>query len=396
MSLSRLILLVGCICLIAGSLHAQGGKAAAFGPFRVYDSDSNSVRIGFSVQTRLDFESKDKGADAERQETLLGYFRTVRPVLSGSFPKHKLAFQLQMNTVPGALELLDMYFDWKAGRHVQLRFGQFKTPFTRYRNQSRLRLTFVDWPIVGPYFGAERQIGFCLHNGFDNPPKYEYALGVFSGKNARASHGIGIAKVYDVDLTNPSLLNGDGGKTEFNPELFLRLAYNRGGIDVSSDTDPERGPLRYSVGLNGAWDLKAERYTDFNWRLAPELLAKYRGWSFGLIGYAGGSRVGEEVEVKPTMLGLLARLAYRIDPRWELSARTAIVHLRADLIWDIALKQGLVGESPYPIMEHSELSLGVNRYLVDHRLKLQMTIDWQRYLDDRTDLFVQTQFQLAI
>ena len=60
---------------MAGSVHAQGGKAA-FGPFRVTDSDSNSVRIGFSVQTRLDFESKDKGS-AEREEHLLGYFRIV-------------------------------------------------------------------------------------------------------------------------------------------------------------------------------------------------------------------------------------------------------------------------------------------------------------------------------
>jgi hypothetical protein len=61
----------------------------------------------------------------------------------------------------------------------------------------------------------------------------------------------------------------------------------------------------------------------------------------------------------------------------------------------VASYQGLEGESPFTIRDHSELSLGVNRYLVDHRLKLQMTVDWQRYLDDRSDLFVQSQFQLA-
>ncbi|MEW5796428.1 MAG: porin [Candidatus Zixiibacteriota bacterium] len=397
MRFSRITLLLGSLCLMAGTLNAQTGtQPAAFGPFRVYDSDSNSVRIGFSAQMRLDFESRDQGGTAARTEKLLGYFRTVRPVLRGNFPKHNLGFLLQINTLPGALELLDMYFDWKASRHVQFRFGQFKTPFTRYRNQSRLRLTFVDWPIVSPYFGAERQLGFSLHNGFDSPPEYEYAFGVFSGKDARASHGIGIAKVYDIDLSNPSDLTGETVKTEFNPELFVRLAYNHGGIDVSSDTDSERGPLRYSVGINGAWDLEAGRYTDFSWRIAPELLAKYEGWSLGLVGYAGGSRVGERAEVKTAMIGLLARLTYRIDSRWEVSSRFAVVHLRNDLIRDIGETQGLVNETPFAIQDHSELSLGVNRYLVDHRLKLQVTVDWQRYLDDRTDLFVQTQFQLVI
>jgi hypothetical protein len=363
---------------------------SSFGPFRVSDADSNSVRIAFSVQTRFDFESKDQGDHADRTKKLYGYFRTLRPVLSGSFLDNRLGCYFQLNSAPGALELMDMYFDWNPGRNVQVRFGQSKVPFTHFRNQSRLRSTFVDWPIVSPYFGAERQVGFCLHNGLDKPPVYEYVFGIYDGANARASHGIGLAKAYKITPVNPSDLSGEGGKYEFNPELFLRLSYNPNGIDLQSDTDPDRGPLRYSLGTSIAWDLKAEMHVDFNWRIAPEILAKYEGLSVGLIGYAGGSRMGEEVEVKPAMVGWLVRAAYRIDERWEVSARAASVHLRCDLTNDLE-RHGI----DYARHNHDELSLGVNHYLVGHNLKVQGTVDWQRYFTGRTDLFVQTQFQLA-
>jgi hypothetical protein len=82
------------------------------------------------------------------------------------------------------------------GRDYQLRIGQCKVPFTRFRIQSFQRLTFADWPIVTKFFGGERQIGVTLHNGYEDPPVRAYVVGLLSGVNARASHGIGIATVY--------------------------------------------------------------------------------------------------------------------------------------------------------------------------------------------------------
>lgn len=79
--------------------------------------------------------------------------------------------------------MLDFYFNYKLRGPHQARLGQVKVPFTRYRIQSFQQLTFVDWAIVSKAFGAERQMGFALHNGYEKPSRYGYVIGIFSGQN---------------------------------------------------------------------------------------------------------------------------------------------------------------------------------------------------------------------
>jgi hypothetical protein len=348
---------------------------------------------------RLDYESTGHGSSDDTDDDLRLYFRTLRPILDGRFLQDRLSLRLQLNVVPGSPELMDLYFDWKARPSVVIRFGQFKVPFTRYRVQSRNRLTFVDWSLVSPFFGAERQIGLAVHNGYEQPGGFEYAVGLFSGTNARASHGVVLPILYGLPRDNLSDLAGDGGEHDIHPELFARLAVNNDGIALQSDTDPTGGPFRASVGFSAAYDFDADVSRDLVWRLAPELLVKYEGCSATLIGYVAGARIGPDLEVEPALTGLLVQSAWRLSNRWEVSGRVARIGL-TDKMVDHARQRRWEEEPSSPAIPELEVavrqySLGVNCYLVEHQVKLQATVDWQLYHTDRHDVLLQTQFQLS-
>ena len=391
------------VLTLVGTVFTATTPAGAIGPFEITDSDSNVVRLNLSGQVRFDF-STERG-----DFTSTMYFRSIRPVVSGRFLDNRLAAKLHLNIAPGSTQLMDLYFDWTERNSLRVRFGQFKVPFTRYRMQSVLQLTFVDWAITSTYFGAERQVGFALHNGYERPGKFEYVFGIFSGTNARSSHGVGIAKLHRSSLINRSDITGSGARYEFSPELFARFAYNKGGIDLASDSDPKGGPFRYSLGVSAAYNFEPDPLRNFTWRLAPELLIKYNGFSSTVIGYAGWARSADYIGAswngfgdnsELAMLGYLAQAAYRLSDRWELAGRAAMVKPQKDYVALINLRPQLVDPEEEPVYQDPDvfprqLSGGLNYYIEGHQAKIQLTADWQRTLDDDELFVLQTQFQLA-
>lgn len=405
---------------------SESGTPASVGPFRLASPDSSSwLRFQFAGQLRVDFESRDQGGEKSRSNDLTMRARRLRPIISVDLPKQRLLFRLHLSAAPGSLELMDFYFNYKARPQLQIRYGQYKVPFTRYRMQSYQRLTFVDWAIVAKGFGAERQMGFALHNGYEKPPKYAYAVGVFSGVPARASQAVYLSKIYGEETLNPSDLANPGPRAKFHPELFLHLAYNARGIRVRSDTDEERGGLRYAAMFSAAWDLDPRPHHDLQLRLAPELLTKYRGLSFSAIGYAGFAELGAAARTEPVMLGGLFQTAYRVNNRYEISARYAVVDFRDAVTDDAseAARQFLPGaherlrtlvytrpaggrsddtaansENPAQVLGEEEITIGFNTYLTGHTLKWQNELGWLRHRrrdDNRTDYVMRSQFQLT-
>ncbi len=177
-------------------------------------------------------------------------------------------------------------------------------------------------------------MGFALHNGYEEPPKWSYALGVFTGVNARASHAVYLPKIYGEDIVNPSNLADPGPNARFHPELFLHVSHNTKNIRVQSDTDEKRDGFRYSAGLSAAWDLDPTAYQDLQIRLAPEFLIKCQGLSIFAAGYAGFVEIGEPARTEPAMVGGLFQAAYRISNRYEVSARYAVVDFKNVIVND--------------------------------------------------------------
>ena len=188
-------------------------------------------------------------------------------------------------------------------------------------------------------------------------------------------------------------------------------------MSVGSESDEERTGLRLFAAMSGAWDLDATDYQDFVIRCAPEVLLKYRGFSVSGIGYAGFNRTGDPGVVRYAMSGGLFQSAYRIDRRYEVSARYAIVDFDGDVRRDaydraqslIADAYGRLTGAEYDdfvaqyknagkTTREQEITFGLNIYFDGHSLKLQTDGGWlihSRIDADRTDAFVRSQLQLA-
>jgi hypothetical protein len=377
---ARLLLLLLALSFTFGQARAS---RPVIGPFRIAGADSASwLSFKLAAQIRLDFVSEDDASCdcGGRTNTLTMKARRIRPTIGISLPRQRLSLKLHLSTAPGSVELMDFYFNYKAAENLQVRAGQYKVPFTRYRIQSFQRLTFADWAIVAPAFGAERQMGVALHNGYEKPARYAYAFGIFSGQNARASHAVTLPKLYGIDTGNPSDLSDPAPREDFHPELVLHLAYNPQGMNVQTDTDEEGEGFRYSTVLSAAWDLDPRYRQDFILRLAPEFLLKYRGLSASAIGYAGWAETGNSRATELVMTGGLIQSAYRICKTYEVSGRYAVV----DLVDTVFLEE--------------EIRAGLNVYIIEHQLKWQS--DFGRIENKRTDArsvdyIVRSQLQLA-
>jgi len=385
---------------------------SSIGPFELADSEGNSkIKFQFVGQLWLYYENRDNGSGNDRTSGLYMKARRIRLSLQGDIIDPNLSFKLHLSTAPKSLELMDLYLNYKIDTRLQFRFGQYKVPFTRYRIQSFQRLAFIDWAITTQYFGAERQMGFALHNGYEKPPAWGYAVGVFTGANARASHAVGLPKVYGEEIVNPSDLIDPGPTAEFHPELFLHISRNANNIQLQSSTDAKREGWRHSASLSAAWDIDPTEFQDFRYRFAPEVLIKYQGFSLLGIGYAGFSDVNEPSQTKLTMLSGLVQTSYRLNKSYEVCLRYAIVDFQ-DVLTDYAKSrsQQLIDDSdndPDVIKQYQnagkvnreeEITLGFNKYIIEHFLKWQIDFGRLRHSRDtetRRDYLIRSQFQLT-
>ena len=369
-----------------GASAAPPADPALIGPFEVASSDGrHRLRVGLSLQLRLGFTSTDTGPDRARESTTELLARRLRPSLRGSFFGGRIESFLQLSTLPGALELLDLYVNFARWSQLQLRFGQFKIPFTRYRTQLFSRLTFVEWAPLARYFGSERQLGLALHNGYERPPRFAYELGVFSGTNSSRSFATGIASVYGEPLPDPSDLAQPALPVSLHPELVLHLAYNSPGARTDSDHDEERTPLRFSVGMSAAWDFRPTPYQEFAGRLNAELLLKVAGASLSAAGYAGWFQDPESAQLLPAMLAGLLQTAYALTSRTELALRYTVIVPLQPLLDSARAHAAAVAllsmpARPQHAEQEHETTAGLNYYLAGHTLKLQADVSWLRHV----------------
>jgi len=314
-------------------LGAAPATADGIGPFALSSKDGkSSISLGLTTQIRLSLESKEAASGIHALTPTLEA-RRIRPTLSGSVLSPALRYYLHLSTAPGSLELMDLYVDYALARFTQLRVGRFKIPFTRYRIGSWRDHSFYDWAIVTRAFGAERQWGLFVHNGWERPAcRLEYELGVGNGVNLRTSHGVGIADVYGEKLDNPSDLTNPSFKTGLHPELVLHLAWLSRRMTASTETDWEGGRPRSSFGVSAAWDLDPVVEREPALRLAAEAQLKLYGLSLAGIGYLALVKSGESAaDLAGGLSGLLLQATFLVKGRVELGARYALVVVDDDL-----------------------------------------------------------------
>jgi hypothetical protein len=381
------------------------------------DDGESSIEFHLAVQFRWEY-GYIEGAAGEDHSTLNRLvFRRIRPVIKGSLITGDLTYLLHLNLVPGSLELMDLWFDYRFHDQVRARVGQAKVPFTRYRINSFQDRPVVEWSWPTRYFGAERQWGVMLHNGVGKPPPIEYQVGIYTGVNARASNGIGMTFVYGDSLDSPSDLSDPdpGLVTDMHSELVFHVAYNHGGINVKNPTDFEGGAARFSAGMSAAWDLDPTPFEDMRLRLAPEVELKVHGFAATAIAYFGFTDlVFQASRYHLGLVGGLFQCSYLFLERFEIALRYTNISILEDLRTDARSRAEAkilsAGSTPDAeavynryrytghLMSEHEVNLGFNWYWFGTTFKWQVDVGLLVHeLEEEIlyDVQLRTQIQLA-
>ncbi|MEW6429987.1 MAG: porin [Myxococcota bacterium] len=394
----------GAAAPLDGSKPSSTPAPPHLGPFRLGPA-GHFVELGFAVQLRFNLHSAT-GTPVTGDVEL----RRLRLLLRGHLLDDRLAFVVQLNATPAALELIDAWAGWRFTDALCVRVGQLKTPFTRYRQQSFATLALADWSVFATHFGAERQLGVMLHDGGGDRAHWVYQAGVFTGVNARASFARGLAALYAESVTNRSDLRTFHPPTEVHPAFIGRFGHESAGIRSVTSSDEAGGGLRHAVYLSAAWDVRPSYPVDFPLRLAPELLLKWNhvfldvvaatGFFVDGAGAWGLASVGENVEV-----------GWRFSPRWAVAGRYSRVDALPAARSDAAARAAaIIAAAPSDDAAAvaaryekagtprwtQEVGAALNLYLVGEGLTWQTDVTWVRTDGPPHDeVRLRTQLQLA-
>ncbi|MBN1652140.1 MAG: hypothetical protein JXA30_00010 [Deltaproteobacteria bacterium] len=409
----------------------DSGWPEKLGPAEI-QTGAGTIRLAFTAQLLATDLNKDMGKGKERDNSFEVEPRRIRWYLKSRFLDDRLKVELQINTVPKSLEILDFWGQYHLLDQVQIRLGQTKEPFTRYRQQSFSSSLLAEWANETQYFGADRQLGLMLHNS-DAKPRFEYALAIFSGQNLRKSQAVEVANaIYCEKIPSASFLPRESSISvdEWHPEIELRVQHNSPDADPYNPSDAERTGFRHVESLSVAWDNVANLHTvggrdidravgqeatrDMMLRLSPEVLLKAYGLSVIANFYLGVSRMTQSAENDLAMLGVVAETAYRFDRFWEIAARFSRVDFSGELRRDAADRAAAIIDAEENdaarealanqyrnagvLKADQEVTLGLTVYVVGNDLKWQTDASWLRQYresDDRDDYRARTQMQVG-
>ncbi len=381
------------------------------GPVRIRVGKTDDW-VGIGLATQMEFEAENQfesgGFPESSYQTL--EFRRIRFTLSSSFIEGRIRSRFQINLTPSAFELIDLWLSFTRFKFATFRVGQFKIPYDRYRAQSFAALSMVDWAPTTRMFGSERQIGaeMLASGGFLN---LEYSIGIFSGVNARAAHGVGITEVYGEVPTSASDLGFGEVVSAFHPEIAARVAKNFGEINTDTNTDVlKTKQLRQSVGGGIAWDARPDPTEDLALRLSVEWLGKIRGVHMNVISYLAWYKPWQDGRIQFGPYGFMGEVGYRFTMMWELALRYSVTALTDKLREDARTygeSQILTATDPPAAMlqyglnglqkTNEELALASTAYVIGNSLKVLGQVAWlsQLWVDGRRNGFrtnIQLQF----
>lgn len=389
----------------------ESGLPERLGPFTIETEDGAArLRPTLGAQLRLTVEDRELGEGGRDTRVDLRFPR-LRVGLRASFLDERVEVALQLNVWPEQLELIDAYLGATLLPELRLRAGQFKIPFTLYREQSFLDLATTDWPLTTRWFGSERQLGLMAHDMRRDASGFAYAIGVFGGQNRRAAHARELPRVYGEEPPNPSDLS-DPSAPALHAELVGRVAHLASDVHPESNFDLSGEPeLRHAAALSAAWDTDPVHRQDFLLRVAPEVMLKWSGLSLVAIGYLG---LAETLDgsVMLAAAGGFVELGWSAHRHLQLALRYARVHLLSDLRADARAYAASIEpadpaahdawQAQYGGVGHvrarHELALGVTVPILGRSLAWQSDAGWLRTERDdgaRDDVQVRTQLQLA-
>jgi hypothetical protein len=332
------------------------------------------LKINGRVQVRHDLDISD-------DEDVSSEFSVPRARLKmgGKALMKELGYTLQLDFGKGFVALKDFYLDYAVDADwLSVRAGQFRRPFSRQQLNSSGALALVERAITDKAFGAGRDIGLMLHNGFGKKNAIEYAVGVFNGSGDK---GVFSGSTNAEDAVSGQFSNLPG---QFDPMLVMRAGYNYGGMKRYSEGDFEGGDLRFGVGASSQLNFDIADDAAGSVDIGVDASLKVAGFSLDtefFVGLKQDDAKGGFSSQSLAEMGLYAQAGYVIAEHYLPMVR-----------FETVMPDGTGNDTKV-------LTAGFGAFLFKHNLKLQTELSWiNTEADDdppTSDIRVRTQIQMA-
>ena len=337
------------------------------------------LHLGARIQGRFALEAPADGP-TEHAFSL----PRVRMVLSGHAFTKALTFKFETDFSKGFVVLKDFIANYTLlPSWLQLRVGQWKRPFSRQQIISSSKLELIERAITDGFFGAGRDIGIALHNGYEKSPTFEYALGIFNGVDKPDKPWFAGSVAVDPTTGKGTVSGGHFTNVpdKTHPAIVLRLGYNYGGIDGYTEADRKGGKLRFALGGSALVDFDGDN--DDRSSIRAELDYALKAYGFSATGgiylatRQDGTAFGDQAY---RGIGAHLQAGYCIGR-----------YLQPVLRYGILVPDG-------PDNNRQELMAGLNTYFFEHNFKWQL--DGGALINEvpggkQTDYLVRTQLQFS-
>ena len=267
--------------------------------------------------------------------------------------------------------ILDAVLKWNFFENFELWAGQAKLPGNRERVISSGNLETVDRSLVNSRFNIDRDMGLQLHhhivlgNSFMIREAFSFSQG--EGRNVTTGNIGGYqytTRLEALPFGNFSDYSGADLSRETTPKLAIGFTY-----DYNNDAVRTRSNSgTYMINDTGFFQ------TDVN-TIFLDAMFKYQGWSM-MAEYANrtadnaiavnsdGTRTGDVVNVGD---GINIQTGYVFKNNFQVTGRYT----------NISLDQEITGAGV-----ESQYTLGLSKYLVGHKLKIQTDLSLNDYEDN--------------
>ena len=395
------ITLVAIFLFTLTSLNAQEFNAQEFGKglFNLVGKDSSwTMKIG----ARMQFLAISNWEDNETNESNF-LVRRARLKFGGYVLTPKLKYKLELGLsnrdISGASPftsnapryILDAVMKWNFAPNFELWFGQTKLPGNRERVVSSANLQQVDRSLLNSRFNIDRDLGIQLRHHFNLSDTFVVrdmlSIAQGEGRNVTTGNLGGHQYTGRIELlpfgnfSSKGDYKGSDLKREETPKLAIGVTYDFNNNAVKNRSNQGSYMITdtgfYETNINTVFIDAMFKYKGFS------LMAEYadRDAKDPFAKNSDGSPLlkdGNQVVIQVGK-GLNLQAGYLLKSNWEISGRYT----------NIKLDRAITGKNP-----ESQYTLGVSKYIVGHKLKVQTDISHLEVENGNNGLMWRLQFDI--
>lgn len=356
--------------------------------------------IRFRLQNRLTYYDNEG-----QQPYYEGQVRRLRLRFDGFVGNPKFLYVLQLSFGAGDVGvertgenlnvIRDAIFYYKPNANWQFGFGVTKLPGTRQAVNSSGALQMTDRSINNFKFSIDRDFGFHFANINEFKEKFSY--------NFKGAITMGEGRNWTTNNANVPVKDNNGLSYTGKIELLPFGAFRKDGHYFEGDILREPKPklmisgaynlnqkARKTLGQTGDLLYEAKDMTS----LLLDAIVKYNGWAF-MTTYMN-RQAKDPITVNPANTSLTStvftgygtdyQLSYVFPSKYEIVGRYSIQKVKDEI------------KAFAPDM--NQLSIGVNKYIWEHALKLQaeFTTEEQTFIDNskKNNWYMRFQVEIGI